>query len=56
MWPVFWFSVCFFLSSWSTADLTVVSNRITRAFSRSGVNQVVALEISKAFDSFRMLF
>ena len=35
----------------STADiLTVVSNRITRAFDRSGATQVIALDISIAFD------
>ena len=31
-------------------DLTVVSNRIAWAFNRSGATQVVALDISKAFD------
>ena len=30
--------------------MTVVSNRIARAFNRSGATQVVALDISKAFD------
>ena len=40
-----------FRSSWSTADLlTVVSDRIARAFSRSGATGAVALDISKAFD------
>ena len=40
-----------FRSSQSTADLlTVVSDRIARAFNRSGANQAVALDISKAFD------
>ena len=40
-----------FRSSWSTADLlTVVSNRIARAFNRSGATRAVALDISKAFD------
>ena len=40
-----------FRSSRSTADLrTVVSDRIARAFSRSGATQAVALDISKAFD------
>ena len=40
-----------FRSSQSTADLlTVVSDRIARAFNRSGVTQAVALDISKAFD------
>ena len=40
-----------FKSSRSTADLlTVVSDRITRAFNRSGATRAVALDISKAFD------
>ena len=40
-----------FRSSQSTADLlTVVSNRIARAFNRSGATQAVALDISKVFD------
>ena len=40
-----------FRSSWSTADLlTVVSDRIARAFNRSGPTWAVALDISKAFD------
>ena len=39
-----------FRSSRSTADLlTVVSNRIARAFSKSGATRSVALDISKAF-------
>ena len=39
-----------FRSSPSTADLlTVVSDRIARAFNRSGATQAVAHEISKAF-------
>ena len=37
-----------FRSSQSTADL--VSDRIARAFSRSGVTQAAAIDISKAFD------
>ena len=38
-----------FRSSGSIADLlTVVSNRIARAFSRSGATRAVALDISKA--------
>ena len=38
-------------SSQSTADLlTVVSDRIARAFTRSGATRAVALDISKAFD------
>ena len=40
-----------FTSSRSTADLlTVVSDRIARAFNRSGATRAVALDISKAFD------
>ena len=40
-----------FRSSQSTADLlTVVSDRIARAFNRSGTTRAVALDISKAFD------
>ena len=40
-----------FKSSRSTADLlTVVSDRIARAFNRSGASRAVALDISKAFD------
>ena len=40
-----------FRSSQSTADLLkVVSDRIARAFNRSGATQAVALDISKAFD------
>ena len=40
-----------FRSSRLTADLlTVVSDRIARAFNRSGTSRAVALDISKAFD------
>ena len=40
-----------FRSSWSTADLlTVLSDRIARAFNRSGATRAVAFDISKAFD------
>ena len=40
-----------FRSSRSTADiLTVVSDRITRAFNRSEATRAMALDISKAFD------
>ena len=40
-----------FRSFQSTADLlTVVSDRIARAFKGSATTQVVALDISKAFD------
>ena len=42
---------CGFRSSQSTTDLlTFVSDRIARAFSRSGATLPVALDISKAFD------
>ena len=41
-----------FRSSRSIADLlTVVSDRIARAFNRSGATRAVALDISKAFDT-----
>ena len=44
----FWYS---FRSFPSTADLlTVVSDRNTRAFNRSGATRAVSLNISKAFD------
>ena len=39
-----------FRSSQSTDLLTVVSDRIARAFNRSGATRAVALDISKAFD------
>ena len=40
-----------FRSSRSTADLlAVVSDRISRAFNRSGATRAVAIDISKAFD------
>ena len=42
---------CGFRSSQSTADLlTVVSDRIARAFNRSVATQAVVLDISKAFN------
>ena len=42
---------CGFRSSRSTVDLlTVVSDRIARAFNRSGATRGVALHISRAFD------
>ena len=41
-----------FRSSQSTADLlTVISDRITRAFNRSGATRAVTLDISKVFHS-----
>ena len=40
-----------FRSSWSTADLlTIVSDRLARAFNRSRATQAAGLYISKAFD------
>ena len=49
MWPFSDFQYGF--RSRSTADLlTVVSDRIARAFNRSGATRAVALDISKAFD------
>ena len=40
-----------FRSSWLYADLpAIVSDRLAWAFNRSGANQVVALDIFKAFD------
>ena len=40
-----------FRSSPSTADLlTVVTDRIARAFSKSGATRAVALDMSKVFD------
>ena len=45
-----------FRSSQSTADLlTVISDRIARAFNRSGATLAVALDISKALTQFDML-
>ena len=53
LFSVFWLG---FRSSRSTGDhLTVVSDRIARAFNRSGAAEAVALDISKAFE-FGMLF
>ena len=50
MWPFSDFQYGF-RSSRSTADLlTVVSDRIARAFNRSGATRAVTLDISKAFD------
>ena len=50
MWTFFYFQYGF-RSSWSTADLlAVVSDRISRAFNRSGATRAVAIDISKAFD------
>ena len=50
MWPFSDFQYGF-RSSRSTADLlTVVSDRIARAFNRCGATRTVALDISKAFD------
>ena len=50
MWPFFYFQYGF-RSSRSTADLlTVVSDRITRAFNWSRATRAVAIDKSKAFD------
>ena len=50
MWPFFYFQFSY-RSSRSTADLlTVVSDRIARAFNRSRATRAVALDISKDFD------
>ena len=50
MWPFCYFQYGF-RSSRSTADLlTVVSDRIARAFNKSGAAQAVTLDISKAVD------
>ena len=50
MWPFSDFQFGF-SSSRSTADLlTIVSDRIARAFNRSRATRAVALDISKAFD------
>ena len=47
----FFYFQCVFRSSQSTADLlTVVSDRIARAFNRSGPTRTAALDIFKAFD------
>ena len=48
MWPFFNFQYGF-RSSQSTEDLlTAVSDRIARAFNRSGATRAMALDISKA--------
>ena len=50
MWSFFYFQYRF-RSSPSTADLlTVLSDRITRAFNRSGATRAVTLDMSMAFD------
>ena len=50
MWPFSDFQYGF-RSSRSTLDLlTVVSDRIARAFNRSGATRAVALDVSKVFD------
>ena len=50
MWSYFVFQYGF-RSFCSIADLfTVVSDRITRVFNRSGVTRAVAIDTSKAFD------
>ena len=50
MWSFFYFQYRF-RSSPSTADLlTVLSDRITRAFNRCGATRAVTLDMSMAFD------
>ena len=50
MWPFFYFQFSY-RSSRSTADLlTVVSDRIARAFNGSGATRAVPLDIFMAFD------
>ena len=44
------FQYGFRLSQSTASLLTVVSDRITMVFNRSGANQAVELHISKAFD------
>ena len=46
----FYFHHGFRSSRSTTYLLTIVSDRIARAFSRSGSTQAVAIDISKAFD------
>ena len=49
MWSIYFQYDC--RSCWSMEDLpTVVSDRIARAFNRSGATGSVALDISKVFD------
>ena len=50
------FQYSFMSSYWSTTDLlTVVSDRIARAFNRSGATRAAVLDISKALTGFGML-
>ena len=50
MWSFSDFQYGFRSSRWTADLLTVVSDRISRAFKRSGATQAVAFDISKAFD------
>ena len=49
-WAFFWLSVWFYVFLINCKLQTVVSDRITRAFNRSGASRAVALDISKGFD------
>ena len=50
MWSFFYFQYGFRSSRSTDELLTVVSDRIARAFNRSGATGAVALDISKALD------
>ena len=50
MWTFFDFQYGFKSSRWTADLLTVVFDRIARAFNRSRTTRAVALDISKAFD------
>ena len=50
MWPFSDFRYGYSYSRSTAELLTVVSNRITRAFNRFRATRAVALDISKAFD------
>ena len=50
MWPFSDFQYGFRSSRSTAYRLTVVSDRVARAFNRSGASRAVALDISKAFD------
>ena len=50
MWPFFWFPNGFRPSRSTTDLLTVVPDRIARAFNRSGAARAVVVDISNAFD------
>ena len=50
MWPFSHFQYGFRSTQQMAGFFTVTSDRITRAFIKSGATQAVALDISKAFD------